>query len=133
MASNLRMLEKDEEADTEVAWADQQHINEFSRLNTKVSDWEDQLADKKKEKEFIDDLLGELELADEDEPVRYKIGEAFVELPLEQVQERLAKEQSVLTDQIDKIDEQMSTAQTRMTELKAILYGKFGKAINLDK
>ncbi|KAI8048295.1 Prefoldin beta-like protein [Syncephalis plumigaleata] len=122
----MRMLEKEEEVDVEVAWADQQHINEFSRLNLKVSDWEDQLADKKKEKD-------ELELADEDELVSYRIGDAFVELPLDQVQERLNKEQDTLSEQINHIDEQMATAHTRMTELKALLYGKFGKAINLDK
>ncbi|RKP09718.1 putative GIM3-Gim complex component [Thamnocephalis sphaerospora] len=129
----MRMLEKDEEADVEVKWEDQQRINEFSRLNNKVSDWEDQLSAKKQEKEYLEDLSGELELADEDEPVKYRLGEAFVAISLEDAQSRLEKEQDKLTEDIDALDTKMTEASERMAELKRLLYGKFGNAINLDK
>ncbi|CAB5343784.1 unnamed protein product [Rhizophagus irregularis] len=64
----MRMLNQDEEADVEVTWEDQQKINSFTR------------------KEYLDDLTEELELADEDDRIKYKIGEAFISISVEQAQ-----------------------------------------------
>ncbi|KAF9206448.1 hypothetical protein BGZ49_002408 [Haplosporangium sp. Z 27] len=85
------------------------------------------------EKEYLDDLASELELADEDEPVRYRIGEAFVSLSLEAAQERIAKSQEELEKEIDELKTQMDEASEKMDELKKILYARFGNAINLEK
>ncbi|ORZ06863.1 Prefoldin subunit-domain-containing protein, partial [Absidia repens] len=96
--SNIRMLDKNEEADTEieVSWADQQQINAFSKLNAQIDDLEEQQAKLKQEKEYLDDVAMELELADEDEPVRHKIGDAFVHIPVSEAVERVEKDSSKL-------------------------------------
>jgi len=67
------MLAQEEENDdaAEVTWEDQQRINTFSKLNTRMRNLEEKLEELKREKEALDDLAMELELADEDEPVLY--------------------------------------------------------------
>lgn len=91
----------------------------------------------------------EMELADEDEPVlsvsrslpciprtlnsyRYKIGEAFLQLRHAQALKRLEKDQTYVDSQIAGLAANAEDCATQMSELKATLYAKFGKAINLD-
>ncbi|ORE04251.1 hypothetical protein BCV72DRAFT_182951, partial [Rhizopus microsporus var. microsporus] len=92
--SNIRMLNEKEEADgdVEVTWIDQERINEFSKYNAKIDDLEEEYEKLKKEKEYLDDVAMELELADEDEPVRYKIGDAFVHISVSEATEKIEKD-----------------------------------------
>ncbi|KAL1921177.1 uncharacterized protein VTP21DRAFT_10893 [Calcarisporiella thermophila] len=131
--SNVRMLKEDEEVEVEVSWEDQKNINTFSKLNAKIDDLEDEYQKKKQEKEYLDDLSTELELADEDEPVKYRVGDAFVHLSLSQAQERIEQEQASLDQQIEALGREIENVRGRMTELKTVLYGKFKNAINLEK
>ena len=59
-----------EDDDVTVRREDQQHINQFGRLNGKLHDLEDELKGKKSEHELLDDAANEIILADDDEPVR---------------------------------------------------------------
>ncbi|KAF9585619.1 hypothetical protein BGW38_001528 [Lunasporangiospora selenospora] len=128
------MLEKDqEEGDIQVSWKDQENINAFSKHNAKLQDLEETYEIKKTEKEYLDDLAMELELADEDEPVRYRIGDAFISLSLEAAQERISKSQEELDKEIGELKTQMDQAVEKMDELKKVLYARFGNAINLEK
>ncbi|KAG0235349.1 hypothetical protein BGW41_000843 [Actinomortierella wolfii] len=130
----MRMLERDEEeGDIQVSWQDQENINTFSKYNAKLQDLEEQYEVKKTEKEYLDDLATELELADEDEPVKYRIGEAFVSLPLADAQERIQKAQEKLDEEIDALKAQVDDAVDKMAALKKTLYARFGNAINLEK
>ncbi|KAG0055050.1 hypothetical protein BGZ89_002488 [Linnemannia elongata] len=130
----MRMLEKDEEeGDIQVSWQDQENINTFSKYNAKLQDLEEAYESKKTEKEYLDDLAMELELADEDEPVKYRIGEAFVSLSLEAAQERISKSQEELDQEIEGLKTQMDKAVEKMDGLKKVLYARFGNAINLEK
>ncbi|KAF9286882.1 hypothetical protein BGZ88_008849 [Linnemannia elongata] len=130
----MRMLEKDEEeGDIQVSWQDQENINTFSKYNAKLQDLEEAYESKKTEKEYLDDLAMELELADEDEPVKYRIGEAFVSLSLEAAQERISKSQEELDQEIEGLKTQMDEAVEKMDGLKKVLYARFGNAINLEK
>ncbi|KAJ3412773.1 hypothetical protein HDV05_000240 [Chytridiales sp. JEL 0842] len=119
--------------DVEVTWADQQNINNFAKMNSKMSDLEDLYEAKKKESEYLDDLETELELADEDELIKYKIGDAFMSLSLTECQERIESERSVIKVDVEKLKTEMDTLQESMDQLKKVLYGKFGKSINLEK
>ncbi|KAJ2453931.1 hypothetical protein EV183_001887 [Coemansia sp. RSA 2336] len=134
MSSNrFPLLQREEERNVEVTWEDQQQINQFSKLNSRVEHLEDEYKKQKEEKEYLDDLAMELELADEDEPVFYKIGDAFVQLTLEKAQERLEGDKGSIDEHVSKLDSQITSIQSEMDELKKKLYGKFGKAINLEK
>lgn len=53
-------------------------------------------------------------------------------LPLGEAQELLQRDQTALEKEIDTLRERMDECGTAMKDLKVMLYGKFGKAINLD-
>ncbi|CAG8714994.1 12304_t:CDS:2, partial [Racocetra persica] len=130
-------INQDEEVEAEVTWEDQQKINSFSKLNVKFSDIEERHEEKQKEHEYLDDLLQELEqqelLNDECELVKYKIGDAFVSIPLEDAVQRTKKEKELISEELQKLKNEMDSLTTEMDKLKVSLYGKFGKAINLEK
>ncbi|KAG2148715.1 Prefoldin subunit 4 [Suillus bovinus] len=133
--NNMRMLAEEEENDdgTEVTWEDQQRINTFSKLNTRLQSIGERLEELKQEKEALDDLSTELELTDEDESVLYKIGESFLHLPQPRAMKRLEKDQGVLSAQILDLSAGAEECEKEMKELKVTLYARFGRAINLDE
>ncbi|ORX70577.1 Prefoldin, subunit 4 [Linderina pennispora] len=110
-----------DERDVEVNWEDQQRINQ---IHTRVQ---------KTEKEYLDDLAMEIELLDEEEPVPYRVGDTFVMLPLEEAQERVEKNKDAIDARVEDLDKQISDISEEMEVLKKELYGKFGRAINLEK
>ncbi|KAG1848180.1 Prefoldin beta-like protein, partial [Suillus tomentosus] len=128
-------LAEEEENDdgTEVTWEDQQRINTFSKLNTRLRSIEERLEELKQEKEALDDLSTELELTDEDESVLYKIGESFLHLPQPRAIKRLEKDQAALSAQILDLSAGAEQCEKEMKELKVTLYARFGRAINLDE
>ncbi|XP_006457262.1 hypothetical protein AGABI2DRAFT_196055 [Agaricus bisporus var. bisporus H97] len=132
--NNMRMLEQTEEDDAaDVTWEDQQRISTFSRLNTRVKALEEKLEGIKQQKEALDDLTTELELADEDEPVLYKIGETFLHIPHTRALKRLERDQQEADQQFMQIAGQVEEIESQMKALKVVLYAKFGKAINLEE
>ncbi|KAG8821001.1 hypothetical protein FRC17_009948 [Serendipita sp. 399] len=130
----MRMLSQEEEkdADVEVNWDDQQRINTFSKLNTRLQGLTAELETVKREKEALEDISTELELADEDQPVMYRVGESFVHISLEQAQERLASDKEAAEIEVARLQDEVDGCQSSMKELKLQLYSKFGTSINLD-
>ncbi|KAK7978004.1 Gim complex component GIM3-like protein [Apiospora saccharicola] len=133
---NRRMLSKEEEVaggdEVEVRREDQDKINKFSRLHQKELNIEEELKVKHKEKEELDDITTELELANEDELVPYKIGDAFFNVPLEQAQEMLATSSTKIEEDVSALEDKMGTIRDEMTQLKVELYARFGRSINLE-
>ncbi|KAH7183017.1 Prefoldin subunit-domain-containing protein [Fusarium flagelliforme] len=130
-----RMLSKaDEEAadEVEVRREDQDKINRFSRLHQRELVLGEELSAKNKEKEELDDLSTELELADEDEKIQYKIGDAFFHVSVEQAHEMLEKATETLEEESTSLEEKLSSIREEMTKLKVDLYARFGKQINLE-
>ncbi|KAJ8127123.1 hypothetical protein O1611_g6512 [Lasiodiplodia mahajangana] len=133
---NRRMLTKDDEATTgdevEVRREDQDKINKFSRLHQRELNLQEELKSKNKEKEELDDVTLELELADEDEKVPYKIGDAFFHIPLSQAQEMLSESTSRIEEQVSALEDKIGTIKEDMQQLKVELYARFGRSINLE-
>ncbi|AEO61462.1 hypothetical protein MYCTH_2311633 [Thermothelomyces thermophilus ATCC 42464] len=131
-----RMLTKEEEEamgdEVEVRREDQDKINKFSRLHQRELVIEEELKVKNKEKEELDDITTELELADEDDTVPYKIGDAFFHIPLPQAQEMLGVSTAKLEEEIGELEEKLGNIREEMTQLKVELYARFGKTINLE-
>ncbi|KAI4156042.1 MAG: hypothetical protein L6R39_001158 [Caloplaca ligustica] len=120
------MLSKeDEEAvgndDLEVRREDQDKINKFSRLHQRETLLEEELKSRAKEKEDLEEVSNELELADEDEKIPYKVGDAFVVLPLPEVQELLAKGTSKIEASVSTTEEKLSSIREEMESLKVDL------------
>ncbi|EPQ27802.1 uncharacterized protein PFL1_04547 [Pseudozyma flocculosa PF-1] len=129
----MRMLNEQDQNDVEVSWEDQQSINAFSRLNSTYSDVEEDLRVKREEKEALDDLAMELELADEDDEVLYKIADSFVSIPHAAAMERLERDQAEADEQIDALKAKLDEYDEGMKQLKVKLYAKFGENINLER
>ncbi|TWU78893.1 hypothetical protein ED733_007792 [Metarhizium rileyi] len=130
-----RMLSKeDEQADDEVQVRreDQDKINKFSRLHQRELAMEEVLKSKNKEKEELDDLSTELELADEDDKIQYKIGDAFFHISLEQAQEMLESATTRIEEETSQLEDKISLVREEMQQLKVELYARFGKQINLE-
>lgn len=127
------LLQREDERNAEVTWADQQRINEFSKLNTRLERLEDEYKEEKTEKEYLDDLAMEIELLDEDEPVPYKIGDAFIMMASEAAQERVEKDKDLVEARVGELDSRISDISGQMEGLKKELYAKFGSAINLER
>ncbi|OTB04054.1 hypothetical protein M426DRAFT_321151 [Hypoxylon sp. CI-4A] len=132
---NRRMLTKEDEAagdEVEVRREDQDKINKFSRLHQRELNLEEELKTKNKEKEELDDISMELELADEDDKIPYKIGDAFFHLPLPQAQELLASSNTRVDEEVSELEDKLGTVKDEMTQLKVALYARFGRSINLE-
>ncbi|CBF88638.1 hypothetical protein AN0862.2 [Aspergillus nidulans FGSC A4] len=135
---NHRMLSKEDEAaignseDTEVRREDQEKINRFSRLHQRETVLEEKLKGKQKDKEDLEEISTELELADEDELIPYKIGDSFVHLPLEEAQTLLASSTEQIDSEVAKLEETLSDLRDEMQQLKVALYARFGRSINLE-
>ncbi|KAK2795289.1 hypothetical protein FQN50_009782 [Emmonsiellopsis sp. PD_5] len=74
----------------------------------------------------------ELDLADEDELVPYKMGDSFVSLPLEDAQSLLAASTEQIDEDVSKLEESLSELKDEMQKLKVSLYARFGRSINLE-
>ncbi|KAJ3013620.1 hypothetical protein HKX48_005650 [Thoreauomyces humboldtii] len=131
----MKMLDQQDEdsADTEVTWEDQKNINAFSRLNMRIQNLEEAYEEKKKEKEYLDDLSSELELADEDELIKYRVGDTFVNLTLDATQSRIESEQETLSKELEQFSTKIDGITDEMSKLKVLLYKKFGTSINLER
>lgn len=132
-----RMLSKEDEVATggdevEVRREDQDKINKFSRLHQREIALEEELKSKHKEKEDLDDVSNELELADEDDKIPYKIGDSFVLLPLPEVQEMLSTSTEKIEEDVSGLEEKLGTIREEMSQLKVELYARFGRSINLE-
>lgn len=77
-------------------------------------------------------MTTELELADEDETVQYKIGDTFYALSLARAQKLLEKSTSEVDEEVTKLEDQLSSMKEGMDGLKAHLYARFGRGINLE-
>jgi len=118
--------------ETEVRREDQDKINRFSRLHQREINFEDELKAKHKEKEDLDDISLELELADEEALIPYKIGDSFMSLPLSEVQELLSTSSENVGHEISALEERLATLRDEMQQLKVGLYARFGRSINLE-
>ncbi|KAK5945799.1 hypothetical protein PMZ80_003007 [Knufia obscura] len=85
-----------------------------------------------KEKEDLEEITTELELADEDEPVQYKVGDTFYAVPLARAQKLLATSSTEIDEDVTKLEDELSAMKEEMDGLKAHLYARFGRGINLE-
>ena len=63
---------------------------------------------------------------------RYKVGDAFVMLPLPEVQELLSNSTVQIESSVSSIEDKLSAIREEMEALKIDLYARFGKSINLE-
>ncbi|CAJ2628521.1 probable prefoldin subunit 4 [Trifolium pratense] len=119
-------------SETEVTWEDQQNINKFGRLNNRLHELHDEIKIAKEANDNLEDASNELILTDE-EVVRFQIGEVFAHVPKDEVESRIEQLQEATSQKLEKLEEEKQSVVAQMSELKKILYGKFGESINLEE
>lgn len=62
----------------------------------------------------------------------YKIGDSFFSLPVSEVQEQLTSSVDKINDEVSTLEGKLGELREEMSELKAALYGRFGRSINLE-
>lgn len=91
-----------------------------------------QIKAKKAAAEDIEEAGNECMLVD-DSTIPFVVGECFVHLPGDEVEQRL---QSLLEEtrcDIDRLEGDLKDTQLEMASLKSTLYAKFGDSINLEE
>lgn len=120
------------EADIQVTWEDQQRINRFSRLNTRIQRIDDEFKGKRAELLNCKDSVSEVENLIDDDCCRIKVGEVFIEVSNDDAEAWAKKVKKQVEEDVKKMEKEHKEIQAEMEELKKVLYGKFGKAINLE-
>jgi len=62
----------------------------------------------------------------------YKVGDCFVSLPQPEVLELLSSSTETIDSDVEALKERLDTIHEEMAELKKVLYGRFGRSINLE-
>ena len=128
------MLAKEDEVDVEVRKVDQEAINEFGRLNNRVSELRDELKLVEKELTAYEDAEEEVMLIDEGtEALKLTMGDCFLDVEEEDIETELERLKEIAQGKKDKYESEISTCESRQSELKSQLYGRFGKTINLEE
>lgn len=69
----------------------------------------------------------------DEEMVRFQIGEVFAHVPKDEVETRLEEMKELTEKNLEKLEEEKVSIVAQMSDLKKILYGKFGDSINLEE
>ena len=89
--STAKALRPNNAEEVSVTWDDQQKINKFGRLHTRMLDLNDELATKKADCESMKDAASEIENLLDDDACKIKIGEIFFEVSNDEALEFAAK------------------------------------------
>lgn len=119
--------------DTNITFEDQQQINTFARKSARIQELKDEIEQKKKELQNLEDAGDELMMLDDDTtPIPYRIGEIFIHLSSEETQEYLENAKSKIQDEIKSLESNTAEVKQLLADLKVKLYAKFGNNINLE-
>jgi len=127
------LVKKEEEVDEEVTREDQDNINAFGRLNNRLHEIEDEQKELQDQINNIQDASNELLLADDDGPLKYLIGEVYVDLPKSAVEGLLEKEEKKHHQNVEDLNTEHDSIKKTLASLKVKLYSKFASSINLEE
>lgn len=113
---------KDSDPDTQVTYDDQQKINQFARNNAKLQDLKDELENKKKELQNLEDACDEMLMVEDESLVPYQIGEVFVSLGVDSANEMLEKAKENTMEEMKGLEQQCEAIQTLLQDLKVKLW-----------
>ena len=127
-------FEEGARADVVVRKEDQVEICEFGKLNARRTELREDLAEVEKRLSELEDAEEAVMLADESEPgaFKLKVGECFVESDSSAAVAFVAAALEADRATRDKAAAELAVVAARQDVLKAKLYSRFGKSINLE-
>ena len=133
---NFTEVDKGTNMDVQVRAQDQDQINEFSRNNHRLVEIEEDIKMLKRKLENYNDAADQLdEVSCDYEPgdIKLLIGESFVDVGESAAENFVARQKKAIKADLDSQTALLKTLSRRQADLKKSLYGRFGKAINLEK
>jgi prefoldin subunit 4 len=135
--NNMILAQEDEsDAEIQVRREDQDKINRFARLNARHEDLKVERRELKRALEGLDDASTELMMGtggdDDTTPVMILTGEAFLETTEDDAVQFCEQQVAELQADDDQLQAEEAAIVAEKDELKKILYGRFGKSINLE-
>mmetsp|Transcript_113059 Transcript_113059/g.243557 ORF Transcript_113059/g.243557 Transcript_113059/m.243557 type:complete len:141 (+) Transcript_113059:126-548(+) len=123
-----------EHRDVEVDKDDQKRINQFSRLNMKFDELEEEISTLKKNIQTYKDATEEIEACMElEDGILCRIGEAYTPADEDAVTAQLDGMREKAEARLIACADEIESTKTDMDALKKVLYAKFGSNINLEK
>ena len=120
--------------DTQIEFADQKRINEFSRCNMRYHDMREEIKKLKEEIENLADAQQQVEEAlGEEGALKLFLGEAFIAVDDDAAGQFVEKLQEEKQEELEKKQDDLEQIEGKMKDLKAALYAKFGNSINLEE
>ena len=132
---NFTEVDKGTNMEVQVRAQDQDQINEFSRNNHRMIELEDDIKAIKNKLENYNDAADQLEEVSCDyEPgdIKLLIGESFVDVGETAAENFVIRQKKMLKADLESQTALHKTLTRRQADLKKSLYGRFGKAINLE-
>eukprot|EP00429_Kryptoperidinium_foliaceum_P053531 CAMPEP_0176091076 /NCGR_PEP_ID=MMETSP0120_2-20121206/45614_1 /TAXON_ID=160619 /ORGANISM="Kryptoperidinium foliaceum, Strain CCMP 1326" /LENGTH=126 /DNA_ID=CAMNT_0017424961 /DNA_START=44 /DNA_END=421 /DNA_ORIENTATION=+ len=126
----MQVVPAEEESDAEVRREDQDNINRFARLNARLHELKAEREVIEKSLERLDDASTELMMASGDK-VMLLIGESFFDTSEEDATEFCEQEVERMQGLLDEMETEEESIVQEQQKLKTILYGRFGKSIQL--
>jgi prefoldin subunit 4 len=130
-AERLTTVKKEGTHGNDVRLEDQENINRFSRLNSRLQELKGKIAASSRLIEDLEEAGNEAMLVD-DEVVPYAVGECFVRLDREEVEGRLESRLEGVKEAMEGLESEKEKIEGEMQELKAGLYVRFGDTIHLE-
>jgi prefoldin subunit 4 len=135
--NNILAKEDESDAEIQVRREDQDKINRFARLNARYEDLKIERRELKRALEGLDDAGTELMMGttgddDDDAVVMILTGEAFLETTEDDAVQYCEQQVAELQADDDKLQAEEAAILAEQDELKKVLYGRFGKSINLE-
>ncbi|RMZ75454.1 hypothetical protein DV738_g5470, partial [Chaetothyriales sp. CBS 135597] len=131
-----RLLSKEDESqtpDAQVTAEDQTMINRFSTLHARIKTLDATLASLKSSLADLADVSGELELqGSKAGMIRYKLGDGFFTVHIDEALEMVEEEKRRVDAEVEQVEDEAEAVRSEMTQLKAKLYARFGRGINLE-
>ncbi|XP_003228806.2 prefoldin subunit 4 isoform X1 [Anolis carolinensis] len=119
--------------DVNVTFEDQQKINKFARNTSRITELKEEIEDKKKQLQNLQDACDDIMMLDDDSLfIPYQIGDVFINHPQDETQEMLEEAKQNLQEEIGALESRVESIQRVLSDLKVQLYAKFGNNINLE-
>ncbi|XP_029469325.1 prefoldin subunit 4 isoform X2 [Rhinatrema bivittatum] len=129
----MRMNDEQAAEDVNVTFEDQQKINKFARNTSRITELKEEIDDKKKQLQNLEDACDDIMVLDDDTPkIPYQIGDVFICHSQEETQEMLEAAKKNLQDEIAVLECRVGSINQVLCDLKVQLYAKFGNNINLE-
>mmetsp|Transcript_35397 Transcript_35397/g.40986 ORF Transcript_35397/g.40986 Transcript_35397/m.40986 type:complete len:139 (+) Transcript_35397:95-511(+) len=126
------ILSPEDENENEVRRDDQENINKFGRLNARLHEVRYTISEKKKHLERIDDASTELMMGNGSN-VMVQYGDTFFETSEDEATEYCEEEVEKYQNHVDELEAKEVEILDKQKGLKAMLYSRFGKSINLEE